>query len=379
MTQTTPDKQDYSPNQFNDDDLDNLALFSGVVQGAADDRDEQARRDAERESRAPVAYIDEGSYWLRLYPEIRPEADGTRKMHIVRKFWSYTGLAKGVRRLPAPRDPECPVRKEVQRLKDAKYGDAWKFQASEEGLIKACVYKSSLPKDHKYFGAEKLNKPTYLVLRKKQLTALNEFLADLSPEDLRKILNPRGSAPMIKMTFSKGASGSASFGFDIHEAVLPDLPAEFPSIFKVLIDEDKMEPATDEELMKIRKSISGILAANSNVINPDDESGAPPTQSETQRQQAAKAGVADILGKGKDKGVVGAGSPPPAKEEKPAEQPAATPAPAAAAPSESKAEPDPVCPSTDAALEFGAHNPDHMDCITCPFEDKCAKASALPH
>jgi hypothetical protein len=360
QNQTTPD---HNPNEFNDADFEDLALFAGVVSEEEANRAENARREEERANRAPVTYLDPGSYWLRLYPEFRTEEDGGRKVHVLRRFWSYTGLAKGVRRLPAPRDPNDPVRKEVLRLKDAKYDQAWKFQASEEGLIKACIFKSTLPKDHKYV---KMNTPLFIVLRRRQTEALSTFLAELSPENLRKILDPRGSAPMIKVTYTAGAGGSASFGFDLAEAELPPLPSEFPSIFKVLIEEGVTKPADDEELLKIRKNISAILASQSNVINPSDESGAPPTRTATERQSEARGAVAGILGEGKGKG-----GDKPATGAKPA--PAASAA--AAAAGGAAAEPDPVCPSNDAALAFGRHNGDHPDCITCPFEDRCAAAS----
>lgn len=355
-----------------DEDFDDLALFAGV-QG---DAEEYRTAAAERDNRAPISYIDEGNYWLRFYPEVKIEADGARRLHVMRRFWSYTGLAKGVRRLPAPQDPSDPVRKEVMRLKDAKYPDAWKFMAKEEGLIKVCIFKSSLPKDHKYIKTET---PMYLVLRRKQLTALSEFLADLSPDDLRRILNPRRAAPMIKMSFSKGSGGSSSFGFDIKEAELPALPEDFPSMFKVLIEEGKEEPANDEELMKIRKSISAILASTQNLINPEEgeESGAPPAnRSEASKSASAKSAVADALREAK-----GAGSEAPAageaggeaadtstgttqkvipiKEEKP----------------DAPGDATPYCPSDDPNRKFGAHDATHVDCITCPIEDKCDAAT----
>ena len=387
----SPDKSTdnvVDPNDFDGADFDDLSLFAGVQTEAEEARQEQA----DRENRAPVSYIDEGSYWLRLYPEIRLEEDGkSRRMHVVRKFWSYTGLAKGVRRLPAPRGDTDLVRPEVQRLVDAKYDQAWKFKAKEEGLIKVNIYRSSLPKDHKYI---KLNTPMFLVLRRKQINALNEFLAELSPESLRTVLNPRNTAPLIKMSYTAGSGGSSSFGFDLEQKDLPGLPEGFPSLFEVLIN-DETPLATDEEIVKIRKSVSLALAMSSNIVNPSDDSGAPPpSTTSTEKKDAARAAVAEAL-----KGQQGSGPDETASGEETGKEPAPEPEPAAKAepepvvektkpkPAEKKADPkpeavekkdEPTCPSSDKDLEFGRHQPDHLDCITCPYEVECNKASALP-
>lgn len=387
------DKQDnFNPNDFSGDDFDDLSLFAGIQSEAEEARQEQQ----DRENRAPVSYLDEGSYWIRLYPEIRLEEDGkSRRMHVVRKFWSYTGLAKGVRRLPAPRGEADLVRPEVMRLKDANYGESWKFMASEEGLIKVNIYRSSLPKDHKYI---KLNTPMFLILRRKQTNALNEFLAELSPENLRTVLNPRNTAPLIKVSYTKGSGGSASFGFDLEQKELPPLPETFPSMFDVIIN-DETPLATDEELAKIRKSVSAVLAMQSNLINPDADSGAAPaTTTSTERRSAAAAAVQEAL-KGQREGsapdTASAGEPG-AKESESEPEPAAKPAepepvvekekpkpaekakPAAKAATPAPAADEPKCPSTDENLEFGRHQASHLDCITCPYETECAKASALP-
>ena len=348
-----------NPNDFGD--FDDISLFSGLQQDQEEYRDQQQ----DRENRAPVSYLDEGSYWLRLYPEIRAEEDGSRRLHVVRRFWSYTGLAKGVRRLPAPKDPNDPVRQEVMRLKDANYPEAWKFMASEEGLIKAQIYRSTLPKDHKYI---KLNTPMFIVLRRKQLTALSTFLADLSPEQLQRILDPRKPGTIIKASYTKGAGGSASFGFDLDEAELMPLPAEFPSLFEALIN-DKTEPANDEELSKIRKSISAVLAMRSNIVNPEDDSGAPPvSRREEERKSEAKSAVQEAL---KSSSSPKTDSQPKSQPivEKQEETKKAEPAAADTAGHE--------CPgqAEDPELAFGKHNGQHEACILCPFEAECQSAS----
>jgi hypothetical protein len=347
MTTKTPENTQ-DPNDFSN--FDDLALFSGIQSEAETARQEQQ----ERENRVPLSYTDEGSYWLRIYPEIRAEEDGSRRMHVMRKFWSYTGLCKGVRRLPAPAGDDDRVRPEVQRLKDAKYAEAWKFQAKEEGLIKVNIFRSSLPKDHKYI---KINTPMVLVLRRKQINALNEFLADLSPENLRQILDPRNEAPLIKMSFTAGAGGSSSFGFDLTKAALPPLPENFPSIFDILLNKDT-PLATDEELHKIRKAVSTILAMSSNIVNPESDSGStPPSTTAADKKAAAQAAVKALLNEGGD------APSEPAKDE----------------PKDKKKEanPEPTCPSSDPNLSFGHHNPEHVDCITCPYEAECSKASQI--
>ena len=353
-TQNTPDNADYNPNEFNDADFEDLSLFAGIQSEAEEARQEQA----DRENRAPIMTLDAGSYWLRIYPEIRLEEDGSRRMHVMRKFWSYSGLVKGLRRLPAPRGEADRIRPEVQRLVDANYGEAWKFKAKEEGLIKVHIYRSTLPKDHKYV---KIGAPMFLILRRKQINALNDFLAELSPENLRSILNPRAPAPMIKLSYTAGAGGSSSFGFDINNAELPPLPENFPSLFDVLITDDTPLP-TDEEIAKVRKAVSVALAMSSNIVNPEDDSGAAPVSATAaERRAAARDAAQAALREQAGKGEPNLGTTAQAA-------PAAAPVPA-----ESGPEPEPECPSQEK--HFGEHDPEHFDCITCPHEDVCAKAT----
>jgi len=268
--------------EMTDADFENIELFSGVQQDAEQYRDQNSDDD-----RAPTAYIDEGNYWVRLYPEMIINEAGARQLVVVRRFWSYQ-RAFGVRRLPAPKDGDCPIRQQVQRLKDANYDEAWKYTAKEEGLIKLYIYKMSL-KDHKYI---KVKTPMFFILRRKQLTALADFLADLSPEDLRNIMNPRVAAPLIKFSFTKGSGGSSSFGFDLAREELPPLPEDFPSLYDVVMPESDAKPPTDEEIAKYKKGISALLAAGTNLLNPDEQEGG---ENPMARAKAAAAGSAKEL------------------------------------------------------------------------------------
>lgn len=362
-------------------DFDDLSMFSGVSEDAGEYRDE-AKEFADR---APISYLDEGNYWLRFYPEVKIEADGSRKMHVMRRFWSYTGLAKGVRRLPAPLG-DCPVRAEVTRLKEAKLDDAWKYQAKEEAVLKVYIERWSGPKDHKYI---KTQKPMFVVLRRKQVTALAEFLADLKPEGLRKVLNYHASNPLIKLSYTKGSGGNASFGFDIEEITPPALEENFPSLFTVLLDESKV--ATPDEVQKIRREVNRILSQGSKIFTPEgDEAKTAGPSSSSAKSDAAAEAVRMALAQS----AASPTPPPVAPEAKQAEansapttsptEPVAEPAkvipitPVAEVAAAVKAEapnvsagPVPVCPRGGTAKFGESHDDSNMDCIVCPHEPEC--------
>lgn len=268
---------------INDADLDDLSLFAGVQKEAEENRDRNSD-----DNRAPLTYMEEGSYWIRMYPELILDEAGNRKLVPMRRLWSY-GRNFGVRRLPAPKDENCPIRKEVQRLRDADYKEAFKYTASEEGVIKAVIFKASGAAEKSKYT--KLNEPVFIVMRRKQMLALDQFLADMSPEDLRQVLDFRKKANVLKISFTKGSGGSASFGFDLMQKELPPLPDDFPSMYDVLVT-DETPPPTDEEIIKYRKGVTALLAASNNVMDPTEDgggNGAP----EGDRGDAARAAVAE--------------------------------------------------------------------------------------
>jgi hypothetical protein len=337
-----------------DDDFNDLSLFTGV-QGAAEEYTEKAAESSG--DRAPISYLDEGTYSLRIYPEVIPDEGGTRRMHTVRPFWSYTGI-KGVRRLPAPKDENCPIRKEMKKLADADHlkDEAWKYRAKEEGLLKVMIFKMS-HKTHKYL---KLNEPMFIVLKRPGLIAWNAFLADMDPADMKDVLNPRKVAQTInvKVTKKQGSvPAGVSFGFDVKKEELPPLPDGFPSMFNVLLDEKKV--ATEDELKAVRSFVSRMLVTGSRVVNPgEDSDGGAPNRSSAERSQNAKSAVAEAL-----KAAKGTAEPPPPQDTAAPGKPVQTPVTAAG-----------KCPSSDPTLGWGKQNGSAADCIVCEHESACSEA-----
>lgn len=324
-------------NQY--DDISIFESFANNVQQEHERQMEGAQRDGD-----PIFYLDtkNRTYKMRFYPEIVDDPNtGRPTILVTRTVWSHSGFDK-LPRLPC-KGKGCPICAEVARLKEAKYKEVWRHSARKEAIARGYIFEANTPSDYKYLKTQEYG---FIVMRDKAYQSLTAFLADLNPEDLRKVLNPRIEAPRIKLILTPGSDGSASWGFDIHPAELPPLPEGFKSVNEVYVKED--DPITDEQMRDIRKQVNKILMSlgAGQLMEPDDYE-AP---ADTPRQSAQDA-VSAALG--------------------------ASAAPASNSASTAAA---PACPGTKEGLEFGK-NPQVLSgavsptCLACPYEDECMAAT----
>lgn len=327
-------KADYS-------DLSLFEQFSDQTHKALEENSE-----FEREPIFYPHYKSLANYKVRLYPIIKEDPDtGKPKLVLTRQVWSHSGFEKTRRLACTGRD--CAICSHTKKLKEANYSDAWKYTARGEALVLAYVYESSTPKDYKYM---KTGEYGYLVLRNKAINSLNAFLANLTPEEMKSVLNPTIKANRVVLTISPGSDGSVSWGFDIKQAELPPLPDDFPDIDSVYVNPDKL--TTDEELKTVRTTVNKLLATMAGIlVEPDEDEEEPAPK--VSNSQAAKSAVGKALGK-KPKGE------------------------------SSTSQEEPSCPGIDEGLSWGNHpqtlgEEPNITCLSCPHESSCEARTKSDH
>lgn len=277
---------------------------------------------------APLFFLDDGNYWLRFYPQII-EKDGKKRLLIVRtvflhNFKSVSDIGKRF----MCEGPNCRICKETKRLSDAKLKDAYRFTRNEDGIALVNIYRTDAKSDY-----IKSNEPGFMVFRRKVAIAINNWIAGLDADDLKRVLDPNRKAMIVKLSYTGGTGGGASIGFDIKEAELPPLDSEFPSIFDSYVRESDI--ASDEEIQKIKSFVNESLARKLNIFNPDDVEEALPSP-----KVSRSASVDKVL-------------------------------------KESVNNPENPCPSSSEGLVFGQHPTEqNINCIVCPIEKKCIEFTA---
>jgi hypothetical protein len=367
------------------------SLFDGIVQEATNYVDAAGGTNDFNS----LFYLDEGKIELRLYPEVYTDAEGKKKLRIVRVI--RTHQIPGVGRI-ACNGEGCRFCAETKKLYQIKYKEAYKTAAKDEGIVVGYAYSTTM--DTKYV---KLETPSYIVMRRKPLIALQQWLSGLDRDDLRAVFNPNKASASIDITITKGDNSNASIGLSPKQRELPPLPDTFEEggLGKVYYDESDPKFGTEEDLMKYKKYVAEIVANKTNLISPESGGGSRSSEPEPSRPSAAKSNansagrVADILGEGKSDEPASS-APASNADDGPAEEGAVTVErqtaqrkPSAEAKKEEKqAESKKTieikkestsvkdryeCPgkSTVPELDFGKYNPDETECVICPLETKC--------
>lgn len=326
---------------------DDLSLFSNFNNQVKEDFEASQENNKDGVITYPIISGKSITWKMRFYPLIKEDENGNPKLILTRNVWSHSGFDK-TRRLPCL-GKDCPICAEARKLKDIKHSEAWKYTAKREAVAPVYIYETTAPKDYKWM---KLNEHSYMQLRSKAIDSLNAFLTNLSPEEMQQVLNPRVDAPRIMFTVSGGSEGSASWGFDIKKAEIPEMPDDFPDIDTVYVDETK--PATDEEMQTVRKTINKLLAESAGTLIEPDET---PTVNTTKAEAkvAAKSAVSEAL----------------AKTSVVTETPAVNQA-------------CPDCPGKAEGLNFGDHpvtlgKDISVSCLACGDESSCVDFTKQKH
>lgn len=311
---------------------DELDLFSDLINDAREYKEKKDESKSGGDShKFPLAFLEDGSYFMRFLPEIT-ESEGKKKLKLIRTVFSHKIPKVG--RFKCMGD-DCVMCKEANRLYSAKVGTAYEFGYREEGILKAIIYRTNVVvKSDSYL---KVETPIALIIKPKVIYAINQFLSEVSREDVRDLLNPEGEQLLIRIDFKGGKDGHCSVGPDLRRvAINQDLLKDLPSLDDIYII-DKRVP-DDKQIMEIRKAVSAKLLAHSGNLNVTD-----PTVQETSQTPA------ELLSGNTSKSPTEIVNNPPS---------------------------DTTCPSADKELAFGKHPAEmHPDCLLCPNDSKCSEAT----
>ena len=230
-----------------DNMFEDPSLYSGLQEDA-----KQYQEEHKQTGDYPLFYLDDGSYWCRIYPEL-VEKNGKKRLQLVRIFYSHKGFYKMVtddkgklkkeyvRRLPCE-GADCRICKQVKRMDSAGMENAWQFARMEEGIVTMYIYRSTIGKSD-YVVEEQ---PGFAIVKRKFIAELQRFIAEFDATDMPLVFDPTILAPQLKIAWQGGSQGGASIGLDIKKGELPEIPPDYPKMSEVFIDDTKY--ATDEEL-----------------------------------------------------------------------------------------------------------------------------------
>lgn len=238
------------------------SLYENLVQESITAKEE--RIEGYDEDGVTIAYLNEGSYWLRIYPEVL-ETESGKKIRLVRKYFRY--FFKTIGRFIYQEDG--PIEKEINRLEASGFKDYWKYKEQLEGLIKVCLYKINSPKENKYL---KLNEPMILALKPKMIYRIEDMLSEMSPDESKELLDPDKKSVSLKLTWGKeDGRWICSIGPTLTKEELPELPEDFPkNLDEIYVTKDSVPK--EDDMKKIKKFISNLIASSTDMYEPSSDS-----------------------------------------------------------------------------------------------------------
>lgn len=219
----------------------------------------------------PLMFLDEGTYTMRIWPDLHVSAETGKKRLRAARVINMHNLGKDMGgRVPCEGE-HCRICKEVKKLEDAKYGKAWQFKNREEGVITGYIFKTNA-EESKYL---RVKEASYIVLSPRVFISFQTFIAGLDRDDLRQVMNPEVEAKGLKLTFTGGNKGSASWGFDLRDYELPELPRDFEEYPLSRVYYDEGEPSKsyigDDDLASFRKFVARLLAERGTAFDPGED------------------------------------------------------------------------------------------------------------
>jgi hypothetical protein len=209
----------------------------------------------------PVCFLGDGNYIFRLYPD----RDAKGFARVIKKAWIHTGITveeKKLRFWSDERVNKLFAEAEEAGLEKIFGKPIYQFKSREQGYIMAHMYECP---------ETEYTKPgnTYAtVVNRRQMFAIQDFIAELHPDDKRAILDPNNPAPGIKLQNTKG-SGKANVSCGIagmQKLTLPALefkdddgnPIEYNGLDQVYITEN--DKISDEDFFKLRNMVYTEIA-----------------------------------------------------------------------------------------------------------------------
>jgi hypothetical protein len=210
-------------------------------------------------TRAWQAYVQDGTHTFRFYPD----RDAKGYARLIRRAWVHRGLPIGPKKkvwVYGDERVDALMNEIEQEKMTTIFGKkTWQWKSAEVGVACAHVFESS-DKEWTIAGHTMV-----LLLQKRQIFAFQEFVADLHPEDKRKMFDPSLDAVGINFKVNHAASKSnVSVGIAgtrlLHLAMPPQLVADdretlipFEGLDKVYITED--QKLSDEDFLEFKKAV----------------------------------------------------------------------------------------------------------------------------
>jgi len=269
-----------------------VEAYAGLISDSINSRQERLER-GDKDDKFPIAYLSDGTFVARFFPESYESADGKKRIRLMRKFFSHRLKLKDDNNKDryvyvSCEGDNCRVCKEASRLYDINYKDAYKYGSKQEALIKAHIYEG--PADEYV----KTNTTMVLVLNYRQMVAFDDLLADMSPNDAAELFSSSGEQLGIKLHSYYENGRKCSIGFHHKKYALPEIPKDMPSnLDDVYLKKDKF--ITDEDLQILKKHISQIIANKHQNEDPESNTSAanalsgPETSSVNTKETASVA------------------------------------------------------------------------------------------
>jgi hypothetical protein len=216
----------------------------------------------------PVCFLGDGNYIFRIYPD----RDSKGFIRLFRRAYIHNGITIGGKKFRFWQDER--VNQLVQEAADAGmekiFGKAlYTFRSKENGYMMVHLYEcpeSEYTKPKNSYAA---------VLNRRQMFAVQDFIAELHPEDKRQILDPNIPAPAIKLSITRGAGKSnVSCGIaSMQKLLLPELEfkdengalIEYKGLDHVYItEEDKL---SDDDYFALRTAVHSEIT-NFQALGP---------------------------------------------------------------------------------------------------------------
>jgi hypothetical protein len=208
------------------------------------------------EASPKVVFLQEGHHTFRFYPD----RDKNGMARIVKRIWIHRGLQINPKRKVWiwEDDRVNGLISELQKegMENLLGKPIWQWYSQELGL--ACIHMFDT-QDQEWHP---VGSTVIVMLDKRQIFSIQDFISELHPEEKRKLLDPNTDGLGIKISVTKaGAKSNTSVGVTMRMLALPMPPQmttqdpnvrlPFEGLDKVYIQEtDKLEQADWEEFRK---------------------------------------------------------------------------------------------------------------------------------
>ena len=341
-------------------DTEEMDYYASLIEDARQYKEEfEAGLGAE----GNAAFLNDGTYYFRIFPELVKN-----RLTLIRRFFSHHIPKIGWFMC----GEHCKICPQTDRLAEHNVDKSWQQESRELGLVK--VYLRDTTADNEYL---KPKTHMTLILYPRQIYAIQAFIAELEPEDLREVLDVTDKHQGFKMVFSSGKKGTCTFSLDEKSYEVPALPNDFPKLSEIFVTEDQFPD--DKQMKRIKAFVSSQIAKSVDFHSPDDHE-------DTGTLSAADA--AELMGADDDEDNLMTSTRSEKKKEKEksnkkkskkvieAEVEDEEEEEVKAKPKETKSKDKNKCPSKDAELSFGNHPAaTHPHCLACEYEDECIAAT----